>query len=119
MSEIIEMKPGIALLEKMNLIEFAVQAEIIGDASPLSSTPNQRRNMALVLADVASTLVTLATRIDPLVVPLDDDGLIRWEATCMVMAQQHKPKLFALPANAFEESMERVGTDQFLAESKA
>ncbi len=115
----IDFKAGIALLEKMNLIEFAVQAEIIGEPGPLTSSPLQRRNMALLLADVASTFAVLATRIDPLENAPDADAVIRWEA--IRAAKEGKPALVALPdiTNAFEESMERVGTDQFLAESKA
>lgn len=63
-------KEGMGLLERMNLIEWAVQSAIIGDNGPLTSSPNQRRNMALVMADVAGQLTALAQRIDPLAEPI-------------------------------------------------
>lgn len=112
-------KAGIELLGKMDIIEFAVQAVIIGDASPLTSSANQRRNMSLLLADVAATFAIIATRIDPLASSEDDDGTIRWEACRNAQEATGPTKLFALPPNAFEESMERVGTEKYLAESNA
>lgn len=68
----IAMKEGIALLEKLSLIEWSVQAAITGDNGPLTSSPNQRRNMSLLMADVASTFTILAGRIDPL-------GSVQWK----------------------------------------
>jgi hypothetical protein len=65
------MKPGIALLGRMEIIEFAIESHITGDASPLTSSPNQRRNMALILADVAASFMALAARIDPLATELE------------------------------------------------
>jgi hypothetical protein len=123
----IDFKAGIALLEKMNLIEFAVQAAIIGDNGPLTSSPIQRRNMSLLLADVASTFAIIATRIDPLEGGEDLDAVIRWEATRAALMKR-LPKMIVLPdhqpvlpdiTNAFEESMERVGTEKYLQESNA
>lgn len=109
----IEPKAGIALLEKMNLIEFAVEAAIIGDNGPLTSSPTQRRNMALVLADVAASFAILAARIDPLAEPAPEEKVIRWEAlrTPPVPPTAPDPEVaprFTLPPNAFEEAMERA-----------
>ena len=64
--QIITMKDGIKLLEKLSLVEWSVQAAMTGDNGPLTSSPNQRRSMALVMADIAGTLTALATKIDPL-----------------------------------------------------
>lgn len=113
----IDLKAGIALLGKMEIIEFAVEAAIIGDNGPLTSSPTQRRNMALILADVASSYALLAARIDPLAAPAEDEGDIRWEAVRAVHGE--KRKLFALPEGAFEAAVERVGTESYLAESKS
>jgi hypothetical protein len=110
------MKAGIALLGKLDIIEFAVQAAITGDDGPLTSSPNQRRNMALLLADVASTFAIIATRIDPLACADEMDNGVRWEAARDLKNQN--PRIFALPDGAFEASMERVGTEEYLAESK-
>lgn len=106
----IDMKAGIALLGKMDIIEFAVQAAITGDNGPLTSSPNQRRSMALILADVASTFAVIATRIDPLAAPADDEAALRWEVDRQ--ARTEKPKIFALPEGAFEAAMERVEAEQ-------
>ena len=74
--ELLTMKSGIALMERMSLVEFAIMAHITGDPSPLTSSPNQRRSIALVMVDVASSFMALATAIDPLA-PEADLGFTR------------------------------------------
>jgi hypothetical protein len=111
----IDMKAGIALLGKMELIEFALEAAIIGDAGPLTCSPTQRRNLALILADVAAEFCELADRIDPLAAPAedgDDEATIRWEAIRATSEEGRTP--FVLPDGAFEAAVERVGTPAYL-----
>lgn len=63
----IEFKAGVDLLGRIDLIEFAVMATISGDpGSPLTASPASRRNMAVILTDVARTLDEMAAAIDPL-----------------------------------------------------
>ncbi len=117
----IDPKAGIALLEKMSIIEFAIEAAITGDNGPLTSSPNQRRNMALILADVASTFAIIAGRIDPLLDTPEDEKIIRWEAIraategsgykleiTSTPREADEEQVFTLPPNAFEEAMERA-----------
>lgn len=68
-------KEGLGLLDRLSLVEWAVQSAIIGDNGPLTSSPNQRRNMALVFFDVAGQLLALAQRIDPLAQPVAPDKI--------------------------------------------
>lgn len=106
-------KAGIDLLERLSLVEYAVHCEITGDPGPFTASPNQRRNITLVLIDLASTFHILANRIDPLATQAEtgSEGSIRWEArreALVAAAQEEKPRLFALPPGAFEDAMARV-----------
>jgi len=92
-------KEGVSLLERMNLIEWAVQSAVIGDNGPLTSSPNQRRNMSLVMADVAGTLLALAKRIDPLAEPITPDKVTPFKKAAL------PPDAFTLPEGAFDEAM--------------
>lgn len=100
-------KEGIALLESMSMVEWAVQAAICGDNGPLTSSPNQRRNMALVMADLSARLCSLATRIDPLAEPASEDKVIAWEAIRHRKAALPEDA-FRLQPGAFEEALARV-----------
>jgi hypothetical protein len=63
----IEFQAGVALLGKLDLIEFGLTSAISGDTgSPLVSSPATRREMACVMTAVAAALTALAVRIDPL-----------------------------------------------------
>lgn len=109
--QILTAKAGIDLLERMALVEYGVHCEITGDPGPLTASPTQRRNMALVLIDLAATFHVLANRIDPLADAAENDaeGAIRWEARRAALATAgEKPRLFALPKGAFEEALERA-----------
>lgn len=89
-------KEGLGLLERLSLVEWAVQSAIIGDNGPLTSSPNQRRNMSLVFADVAGQLLALAKRIDPLAEPVQPGKVTKF---------QLPPDAFRLPPGDFEKTL--------------
>lgn len=62
----IDRKSGIGLIRRLELITHAIEAEVIGDAGPLRSSPTQRRKMALTLRGLAADFAAIADRIDPL-----------------------------------------------------
>jgi len=109
---VITAKAGIDMLEKMALVEYGIHCEITGDPGPMSVSPVQRRSMALVLIDLASTYQILANRIDPLAEQAETaaEAAIQWEARRDAIAQEAatKPRIFALPKGAFEEALERA-----------
>lgn len=110
MSDLIQIKPGIDLLEKMSLIEYAIHCEITGDVGPFNASPNTRRSIALVLEDVADYFTDLAARIDPLATE-EIDGSTRWQAVRAVTsaATDEPPAVrFALPPGAFEDALARA-----------
>lgn len=113
--EILTPKAGIDILERMALVEYGIHCEITGDPGPLTASPNQRRSMALVLCDLASTFQILANRIDPLAAAAEccAESAIRWEARRDALAKvtpEDRPRIFALPKGAFEEAMERASS---------
>lgn len=86
-------KAGINLLERLALVEYAIQCEITGDPGPFTACPNQRRNIALVMIDLASTFQLLANRIDPLTTQAEtgSEAATRWEARREALAKfQHQ-----------------------------
>lgn len=108
-------KEGTELLNKLAIIEFAIEAAISGDNGPLTSSPTQRRNMTILLADMAASFAVLAARIDPLGEE-PEDKVIAWEVlrSAALMASDtatdpDKPVPYKLTDEAWEDALARAG----------
>lgn len=61
-----EIRALIALLGKMELVEYAIECAITGETGPFHATGNSKRTFALKLREVAGEFEKLADDIDPL-----------------------------------------------------
>jgi hypothetical protein len=66
-----DIKRLIALLGKMELVEYAIECAISGDIGPFHASGNSKRTFALHLREVACEFQAMAEEIDPLA---DDSG---------------------------------------------
>lgn len=63
----IALPEAVALMGKLDFIEFALMAAASGDVGgPLTGSPTMRRNAANLLKDAAQSMAELAAKIDPL-----------------------------------------------------